>query len=257
MNRTYVDVVAVTDAFADPSYQRELDPKRAGQIAATWDRRLVGVIDVSDRGAHASPRYAIINGQHRWAAAQIAGISSLAANVHTGLSIDDEAKLFFEIDAKTKALTTWDRWHARGTAGDQAVRAIERIVSECGFVVSQNPGPKNLQCCAALERIWNRSAAEILADTIVLVTDIWSGEQDARKAVVLEGVALVLDTYSMIIDNGRLGDAMTEMTARQLVTRARDLQERAGGTLTVCVARLLVAAYNRQSRKGQLDAEEI
>ncbi len=254
---TYIDVVPVDDMFSDRLYQRELDTKRAGQIAATWDRRLVGVLEVSDRGEHCSPRYAIINGQHRWAAASRAGVTALVATIHTGLSLADEAKLFYDIDAKTKALSTWDRWHARRGSGDTVVLAIEKIARECGLTVTQGSGPRNLQCCAALERIWSRSAPEVLADTLVLVLDIWPGEDDARKAVVLEGVALVLDTYSLTIDNGRLGDAMSEMTSRQLVTRARDLQERARGTLTQCVARVLVTAYNKQARKGQLDVEEI
>ncbi|WP_418345241.1 DUF6551 family protein [Rhodococcus pyridinivorans] len=254
---TYIDVVPVDDMFSDNLYQRELDTKRADHIAATWDRRLVGVLEVSDRGEHRSPRYAIINGQHRWAAASRAGVTALAATVHTGLSLADEAKLFYDIDAKTKALTTWDRWHARRGSGDTAVLEIEKIARQCGLTVTQGPGPHNLQCCAALERIWSRAASEVLADTLVLVLDIWPGEQDARKAVVLEGVALVLDTYSLTIDNGRLGDAMSEMTARQLLTRARDLQERGSGTLTKCVARILVTAYNKQARKGQLDPEAI
>jgi hypothetical protein len=257
MSDTFIDVVRVADMFADSTYQRDLDIKRVDRIAATWDRRLVGVLEVSDRGATASPRFAIINGQHRWAAAARLGIAQLAATVHTELTVEDEAKLFFDIDAKTRALTTWDRWHARSAAGDPAVLAIERIATECGLEVTQNPGPKNLQCCAALERIWTRSAPEILADTLVLVLDIWPGETEARKAVVLEGVALVLDTYSLTIDNGRLGDAMSDLTARQLVTRARDMQERSGGSLTKCIARLLVTAYNKRAARGRLDPEAI
>lgn len=257
MTDTYIDVVPVDEMFSDGLYQRELDTKRVAQIAATWDRRLVGVIEISDRGELHSPRYAIINGQHRWAAAQRAGVTALAATVHTGLALADEAKLFYDIDAKTKALTNWDRWHARRGAGDTTVLAIEKIVRECGLTIAQGPGPRTLQCCSALERIWSRSAPEVLADTLILILDIWPGEPDARKAVVLEGVALVLDTHSLTIDNGRLGDAMSEMTSRQLITRSRDLQERARGTLTQCVARVLVASYNKQSRKGQLDAEAI
>lgn len=257
MSEAFIDVVAVRDMFVDNTYQRELDVKRAEKIAATWDRRLVGVLEVSDRGETAYPRYAIINGQHRWGAAARLSIDKLAANVHTGLSVADEAKLFFDIDAKTRALTTWDRWHARSAAGDQAVVAIERIAAECGLAVTQNPGPKNLQCCAALERIWSRSTPEVLADTLVLVLDVWPGDVDGRKAVVLEGLALVLDTYSMSIDNGRVGDAMSELTPRQLLVRARDMQERSGGTLTRCVAWILVNLYNRQSRRGHLDTEAI
>ena len=66
---TYIDAVAVDELFVDHSYQRPLDTARARQLARTWDRRLAGVVEVSDRGAGQAPRYAIIDGQHRWAAA--------------------------------------------------------------------------------------------------------------------------------------------------------------------------------------------
>lgn len=254
MTDTFIDVVAVADMFADDTYQRPLDTRRADKIAAAWDRRLVGVLEVSDRGETATPRYAIINGQHRWAAAARLGIAQLAATVHTGLTVEDEAKLFFDIDAKTRQLTTWDRWHARSAAGDPAVAAIERIASECGLAVTQEAGPKNLQCCAALERIWNRSAPEVLADTLVLVLDVWPGDEAAKKAVVIEGVSLVLDRYALDLDSGRLADAMSDLTPRQLHARARDLQDSGTkATFPQLIARVLVTAYNRRPGRGRLD----
>lgn len=68
---TYIDAVAVDELFVDHSYQRPLDTALARQLARTWDRRLAGVIEVSDRVAGQAPRYAIIDGQHRWAAAHL------------------------------------------------------------------------------------------------------------------------------------------------------------------------------------------
>ena len=87
MNDTYVTPINVTDIFADPTYQRPLDASRARKVADGWEPRLAGIIEVSDRGADASPRYAVIDGQHRWAAADYAQIGVLVANVHTGLTL--------------------------------------------------------------------------------------------------------------------------------------------------------------------------
>lgn len=47
-----------------------VDTARARNMAKTWDRRLAGILEVSDRGEHATPRFAVVDGQHRWAAAQ-------------------------------------------------------------------------------------------------------------------------------------------------------------------------------------------
>lgn len=67
---TYVTALSVEDIFADFTYQRELDTGRARTMAESWDRRLAGILEVSDRGEDVAPRYAIVDGQHRWAAAQ-------------------------------------------------------------------------------------------------------------------------------------------------------------------------------------------
>ncbi|WP_373686210.1 DUF6551 family protein, partial [Nocardia gamkensis] len=136
---TYIAAISVREIFADHTYQRELDERRAQGMAAAWDVRKVGVIDVSDRGPDEAPRYAVINGQHRWWAAALADPAHhLVAVVHTGLTVADEARLFYEIDAGTRRLTTWDRWHSRRAAGDPVVAEIEAIARKVGLVVDQS-----------------------------------------------------------------------------------------------------------------------
>lgn len=66
----YVTAVSVDEIFADHTYQRELDTTRARTMATGWDRRLTGILELSDRGEHTHPRFAVLDGQHRWAAAQ-------------------------------------------------------------------------------------------------------------------------------------------------------------------------------------------
>lgn len=46
----YVTAVPVSACFVDHSYQRDVDLPRARRIAEEWNPRLVGVLDVSDRG---------------------------------------------------------------------------------------------------------------------------------------------------------------------------------------------------------------
>lgn len=248
MTDTYIIVAELGDMFADSTYQRELDYRRAGRMAEAWDPRLAGVLDVSDRGENVSPRYAIINGQHRWsAAARVPGLSAMPVNVHTGLTIEDEAALFYSIDRGTRALTNWDRWYARRAAGDENVAAIEKITTSCGLVVTQNPGPRSIQCCSTLERIWTRCDPMILTDTLQLLLDVWPADDEALRAVIVEGLATLLNTYVTDIDNGRVGDALSDMTPRQLLARSRDLQERGQtGSVPRLIARVLVTAYNRR-----------
>jgi hypothetical protein len=68
---TYVTAVRVEDVFADREYQRPLNQPRCRKMADEWSTRLVGIIEVSDRGDDHAPRYAVMDGQHRWGAAKL------------------------------------------------------------------------------------------------------------------------------------------------------------------------------------------
>ena len=51
----YIAALGVGEIFADPTYQRTLDVARARRYAAEWDRRLAGILEVSDRGRERRP----------------------------------------------------------------------------------------------------------------------------------------------------------------------------------------------------------
>ncbi|MGW0043454.1 DUF6551 family protein [Rhodococcus sp. NPDC003348] len=256
---TYVQAIAVVDLFVDPTYQRDCDLRRAKKMAAQWDPRLVGVLDVSDRGDTTHPRYAIVNGQHRAAAALIVDPTMhLVANVHTGLTVVEEAKLFDDIDRKTRALTTWDRWKARRASGDRDVETIERIASGFGLQVSERTGEGHLRCPSALEQILAAGDQKLLADTLSLIVDTWGKQQDALEASIVRGVSILLDTYNVnaTFNTGRLADAMEDLAPRQVKAQAQSLREFETGSVAALVALVLVRLYNK-SRGAKLDEQSL
>lgn len=252
---TYVTAIRVDDLFADPLYQRELDTNRARSMSLRWDPSLVGVIDVSDRGDGTpsdAPRYAIINGQHRWRAAIFLDPTmSLVCNVHTGLTVADEAKLFKEIDERTKKISTWDRWKARRAAGDPTVLAIDTMAESIDLVVTNAPGVNHIQCCAALEFIYDRCLPEIVLEVLTLVNDLWPNDPKRHNPAILKGLALALFDYSDRLDDGRFADALSEVTPNQLIARAHELKAAlpAAG-IPKLVTHAAITAYNRASGRG-------
>ena len=112
------DYLAVRDLFVDEAYQRDLNLRWVLDRVRDYDRALLGALEVSDRGPDAAPcRYAVIDGRHRLELAGSADPDGEAAvllcHVHQGLTPEQEAALFYQIDAGRRRLTGWDRWKAR------------------------------------------------------------------------------------------------------------------------------------------------
>ena len=243
---TYIDAVSVQDMFVDPSYQRELDVPRARRMAEKWERPLVGVIEVSDRGPAQHPRFAVVDGQHRFAAAKLRDAAAvLVANVHVGLNVRDEAHLFYAIDAKRTRLTTWDRWNARRGSGDPTVLAVDDIAHTLGLQVDNAPTNGNIRCVSTCEKILQLGGRTLLRETLELVVEVWGVEPEAFDAPLLHGTSYVLYHYGSELDTTRLADAMVDCSPRQFKAKAIALREYERGTMPKLAALVIVSSYNR------------
>ncbi|WP_433734901.1 DUF6551 family protein (plasmid) [Nocardia sp. CA-129566] len=254
----YIAAIPIIEMFSDAAYQRELDRARAKKIAREWDPRLVGVVEVSDRGPRCPQgRYALINGQHRWAAAGLRDPNTvLVANVHTGLSVTQEATLFHEIDSKTKNLSTWDKWRSRRAAMDPAVLDIEDTVAAAGLSIDMAPKDGHIRCIATLERIHRMGGTRLLGNTLQTIVNVWGRRLDSVDAPIVMGLALILHTYTDTLDHRRLGEVLIEMVPRQIKARAQALREVETGQIGKLAAKYMVTTYNngfsRKLDRGQL-----
>ena len=246
---TYIDAVAVNELFVDHTYQRPLDTARARQLARSWDRRLAGVIEVSDRGQRQQPRYAIIDGQHRWAAAHLLDPAPMmVATIHEGLALTEEAALFDRLNRERRRPATWDHWRARSSAADPTVLAIERVVAEVGLRIDPAPREGNLRCTSTLEKLHALGGVDLVRDTLALLVDVWDIRLDAFDALIVHGLGLILHYLRGRIDQERLVDSLMGVFPRQLKTHAAHLRETTTGTQPKLIAIAIMTAYNRNRR---------
>lgn len=243
----YVTAVNVDEIFADSTYQRELDAGRARAMANGWDRRLAGILELSDRGEHTRPRFAVIDGQHRWAAAQrLDPPPSLVANVHSGLTVAEEAALFDKLNRARKQTNIWDHWRARRAAADPAVLAIEAVAQKNDLVLQMAAADGCISCVAAVEKVVKLGGTTLLDETLSLIVEVWGGRRDALDAPIIHGLALVLHYLGEPIDPVRLGDCLIEVIPRQLRTQATALRDLTTGTLPTLTAIAIMSLYNKK-----------
>lgn len=243
----YPAALRVDEIFADPTYQRTCDVARARKMAATWDRRLAGILEVSDRGEHLTPRYAIIDGQHRWAAAgYLVDPPPMVANIHTGLTVADEAKLFDQLNRQRRQPSTWDHWKARRAAGDEDVAAIETVVDDRGLVIDMSPADGRIACVSALEKVVKLGGIPLLDNSLQLITKVWGSRRDGLDASIIRGTSLVLFYLNKEIDPGRLVETLEGVFPRQLKAHANTIREIQPTTEPVATAIAVMSFYNKQ-----------
>jgi hypothetical protein len=242
----YVIAIRASDLFADHTYQRDVDPKRVRKMADDFDPRLLGVIDVS---ARMGGRYAILDGQHRHALIiEARGADTpVVCQVYEGLTLDDEARLFHEINVRRKALNFWDRWKARRASGDERVQLIEAVLANHGLKVNPAPGDGNVIATAALELIVDEIGDHYLLDSvIVILLSSFGRSRDAFQGPILQALAYVLANYPPAeLDRDRLVQQLSEVPVRQLRARAGGLREMHKGTTARLVGEVIVSQYNR------------
>ncbi|OJZ69463.1 hypothetical protein BRW65_22935 [Mycobacterium paraffinicum] len=245
----YIDAVRVDELFVDPSYQRAVDMGRARKLAAGWDRRLAGVIEISDRGDGHSPRYAVVDGQHRWEAARLRDPqASMVARVHEGLTVADEARLFDRLNRERRRPSTWDHWQARKASGDPDVLAIEHVVTSLELQIHHAPKAGNVRCTATLEKLFALGGADLIRDTLELIVQVWDLRMDAYDAPLVHGIGLIQHHLGDRIDPERLADTLLGVLPTALRTHAAALGETLTGTAGVRMAITIMVLYNRNRR---------
>lgn len=230
--------------FADPTYQRPLDLKRIETMAANYDPELIGVLEVS---ARPDDRYALIDGQHRWALlrdlADEGTDPTVPCHIHRGLSVDDEAGLFYDIDAGRRRLTGRDRWVSRRGAGDPVVRDIEGLLAKHNLVTGDATRNGVVRSTLACEQIVSLGGLPLLDRTLDVVLRAFGDDYEALTAAILDGVSEVIGVYPEV-DHDHLVRALGHLAARQWAARARARRETTKGTLRRLMAIVIVEKYN-------------
>ena len=114
--------VVPTDLLdVDYDYQRVITAN-VNIISKDWRNTLCDLLVVSYR----ENKFFIIDGQHRFYAAIANGIEDLPCIVHTGLTKEDEARLFVRLNTSRKTLKPIDTFRANIICGNEDIPDVKR-----------------------------------------------------------------------------------------------------------------------------------
>lgn len=240
----------------DRSYQRTTDKSRVSVIAHSWNPDLSGVFVVSQRDNGA---FYVIDGQHRHAAIQLMSNppEMVFAEVHRGLTVAQEARLFYELDTKRAGLTTGAEFTALVTAKDPIALGIVRAADEVGMTVDYAKGsaPGNLRAFRTLMEMYKRISHTDFVRVLRVVNNAWPTDPHSGAARVLEGIEVFFQKYPEANEK-RLTRALSMSNPALIENNARVLKGTLSSAIRVAVAMVIHGLYNKGLKQGntRLDA---
>lgn len=244
--------VPVDAVKIDHSYQRDLKSDWV-QLHLPFNARQAGAIVLSDRmgGPYC------IDGQQRTGLARASGEHFINAFVIEGLTQADEAELFVRYQRDRTNLTAWALFRAERVSGNPETAAMERIVNNAGFRISNKAGgsPTTITAIDAIRYVHRYGGDDLLSRTLGLIKDLWIGEDKALSGQVVKGLALFLHSAGQqpAYQRARLIKVMEKHGPNKVLRLAQTVAVSRNATTAgpANVAEALLLEYNKLVPKGE------
>jgi hypothetical protein len=151
--------VPLSEMRLDPEYQR-VETNNVNKLYKNWDIRKCEMLHVSYRDGY----FYIVNGQHRYKAALLKGLTHLPCEISTGLTQEDEAGIFAEQNDNIKRLNTYDIFKANLVRKEKTDTIIKNICDSYNITVKKSSSSVtgNLKCLTKVRSIINNDGEECL-----------------------------------------------------------------------------------------------
>lgn len=244
----------VSTLKVDPEYQRELSAPWVRRIAREFDPDVLGVLVVSRRE---NGDVYVVDGQHRVAAIMEMGWHDqrVPCNVYEGLSLSDEAKIFWKPQTSRKYLSPGPRFRARLMAGEPTALRIREIVEENGFSVAVNEGgagPEgSISAVAALEHVHLHGEGK-LDEVMGLIRDGYLDSGERIGLQIISGLGTFCTKYRGHYDRDRLVKILRENTQAGIAALGKDIARVTGAQRRHGYGMAILKLYNMRLQHNRL-----
>jgi hypothetical protein len=244
----------------DPSIQRDEERDEINRIVREFNPDALGVVTVSVRDV-ANPstgkpeaHWFLVDGQQRRAACrEVQYQGKLRALVYRGLSKDQEAQLFLDLNDR-KGVGPWSKFKARLEAGEEQALAIQLILDELEIPVGAPDGFMAIAKADSIFKAGERGPAN-LRFALTILRDVY-GEYNAR---ILGGLAYLYNECHQFLDEELLRSKLSEYASSplQVVRSANTLKATYGGRADIVYAEALANFYNRKMRRNSARSKAL
>jgi hypothetical protein len=243
----YGQEVSVSDLNIDPQAQRTLNERRAQNIANNMVREAIGSIIVSRRD---DGDLYIVDGQHRWRACVLAGIPTIRADVHEGLTQPEEAILFLIKNRESHKPRPIDEYHVGLTGGVPLFVDTDRILKKHGLSLGSS-STNGVGAVSGVLQITDRYGASVFDRTLTIAEEAWGRSAETWDGMLLGGIGQFIGRWGDLVNDSELAKKMGKMgTAAKWRSEILSRSSRGGfnnsgtGSRTATAYKLVVDAWN-------------
>lgn len=195
-------LIPVTEMFIDETYQRSVQNK-VNKIANNWNDNKCDILQVSYRND--LDKYAIIDGQNRWAAACKIGITHLLCQIFEGLTLKEEAQIFAEQNDNVTKISSADKFKSLLVMEDKTCLQIKSLCDEFGISIRKTQGDslnkirKNLNGLVSAQRIVEQYGIKCLRWIFTVIEK--SGWELTAKAYSYKSIEILFNFYQSRFEN--------------------------------------------------------
>ena len=205
-------MISLSDMKVDGSYQRIPDEKRIEKIARNWDDRKANLVHVS----HRADGYYVIDGNHTRLAYEKVGGKQLLCRVYDDLTVEEEAKLFYELNSSQKKPRYGELLRSKVAAGCELETTYIHALEEAGLSYSYNGfGAGKIRCHAALISIYKTTTYSLMLRSLKVAKQAADGRDVFFQIGYFPGICSLVVTHPEL-DDIRLINAIKRTTSSQI-----------------------------------------
>jgi len=174
-------------------YQRPQDRQQILAISRAYNPDAMGILAVSRR---ADGDY-LMDGAHRALGVidRFGPDHPVACEVALGLTIAEEAQIFYDRNSRRNPVKTLDKYRAAWMAADPNIAEIAAVLEEIGLAYpwhGTGGAERSIICWGQLTVIHRRKGAEHLRILLQLIERAWGSPSTALQAQFVKGVDLLV-----------------------------------------------------------------
>jgi hypothetical protein len=190
------------DLYVDETYQRPLSVERVWEIVTRFTWSLYNPLWIADRRRRGT--LYTVDGRHRLTAASILGtklIPEVPCEVHVTESVEEEARIFVELQERRRKITSAQRFAAKLIYGDPIALDLQKLMTKHGFKVeserfggnAMHAEQNEITAVATLEAIYRAGGRNRVDAVLQIVREAWDGVPPTTSAYMLRAVNRVLE----------------------------------------------------------------